>query len=76
MKKAKDTWVLDPAPEDRSQAFIAPHYDLFIDGRFQKSSKGSRFKSINPADESILSEITESTSADIDKAMQAARKAY
>lgn len=76
MKKAKDTWVLDPAPEDRSQAYITPHYDLFIDGRFQKSSKGSRFKSINPADESILSEITESTSADIDKAMQAARKAY
>ncbi len=76
MKKAKDIWVLDPAPEDRSQAYIAPHYDLFIDGRFQKSSKGSRFTSINPADESILSEITESTSADIDKAMLAARKAY
>ena len=76
MKKAKDKWVLDPAPEDRSQAKIASQYDLFIDGRFQKSVKGGRYKSINPADESFLSEITESSTADIDKAVLAARKAY
>jgi aldehyde dehydrogenase (NAD+) len=76
MKKTSEHWKLAPAPEDRSQATIASHYDLFIDGRFQKSAKGKRFKSINPADEKVLSEITESTDADVDKAVKAARKAY
>lgn len=76
MKKTTENWKLAPAPEDRSQAKIDAHYDLFIDGKFQKSAQGKRFKTINPADEKALSEITESTPADIDKAVKAARKAY
>jgi len=76
MKKTTDKWALAPAPEDTSQANIASHYDLFIDGKFQKSAKGKRFKSISPSTEKVLSEITEATDADVDKAVKAARKAY
>jgi len=63
-----------PAPESRSIVNIKPSYGLFIDGDFVDGA-GS-FKSISPASEEVLAEISEASEADVDRAVAAARRAY
>src|SRR6476469_10392083 len=63
-----------PAPEARAIVDIAPSYGLFIDGEFVSGS-GEPFKTVNPATEEVLSEVASGSVADVDRAVQAARKA-
>lgn len=65
-----------PAPESRSSATIQPHYDLFINGKFEKPSGKKYFDTINPATGEKLAEVAEANAADVDKAVKAARNAY
>ena len=80
-----------PAPESRAVVDIASSYGLFIDGEFVDGT-GTTIKSINPATEEVLSEVTVATidpstalaladvaeagPADVDAAVAAARSAY
>jgi len=48
---------------------------LFIGGEFT-DGHGQGFKTVNPANEEVLAEISEATDADVDAAVQAARKAF
>ncbi|MFD9944411.1 aldehyde dehydrogenase family protein [Nonomuraea sp. NPDC059023] len=64
-----------PAPESRDVVDIKPSYGLFINGEFAEGS-GAPFKTINPASEEKLAEIATATSDDVDRAVQAARKAF
>ena len=65
-----------PAPESRSVVDIKSSYGLFIDGEFVDGADGTSFKTINPATEEVLAEVTEAQSADVDRAVRAARRAY
>ena len=65
-----------PAPESIAIVDIKPEYNLFIGGKFVPSKGGKRFESINPANEEVLSRITQGTSADVDRAVKAATEAY
>jgi aldehyde dehydrogenase (NAD+) len=65
-----------PAPESRSVVSIESSYGLFIDGEFVESTGGSMIKTINPATEEVLAEVSEANQADIDRAVSAARKAF
>ena len=65
-----------PAPETRAVVDISPHYGLFINGKFVEPRSGNYFKTINPASEEVLSEISEAVQADVDAAVSAARKAF
>jgi aldehyde dehydrogenase (NAD+) len=65
-----------PAPESRSVVSIRPSYGLFINGEFVDGASGSAFKTISPATEEVLSEVTEASAADVDRAVAAARTAY
>src|SRR5688572_14372723 len=84
MAKSKNTlklkfdtgWNYSPAPESKSAANINPQYDLFINGKFEKPLSKKYFATINPASEEKISEIAEANTADVDKAVNAARKAY
>ncbi|MFB4296415.1 aldehyde dehydrogenase family protein [Actinomadura sp. NTSP31] len=64
-----------PAPESRSVVDIRPSYGLFVGGEFV-DGHGEPFKSINPADESVLADIACGDESDVDRAVQAARTAY
>ena len=70
------TFDYAPAPESRAVVDIAPHYGLFIDGDFVESIDGTTFKTINPATEEVLTEVTEAGAADVERAVKAARAAY
>src|SRR6476661_4461253 len=64
-----------PAPESRAIVDIAPSYGLFIDGEFVSGS-AEPFKTVNPATEEVLSEVASGSVGDVDRAVQAARKAF
>lgn len=70
------TFDYAPAPESRTVVDIAPHYGLFIDGEFVDPIDGASFKTINPATEEVLADVSEGGAADIDRAVRAARTAY
>ncbi|WP_443689887.1 aldehyde dehydrogenase family protein [Nonomuraea aurantiaca] len=64
-----------PAPESRDIVDLKPSYGLFINGEFADGS-GSPFKTINPATEEKLAEVATASADDVDRAVQAARKAF
>ena len=65
-----------PAPESRAVVDLKPSYGLFINGEFTETEGGSAFKSISPATEEVLAEVTDASEADVDRAVAAARRAF
>jgi len=65
-----------PAPESRDVVALRGSYGLFIDGDFVPSTGDGVFKTISPATEEVLAEVTEASPDDVDRAVSAARKAY
>ncbi|CAA9386603.1 MAG: Aldehyde dehydrogenase [uncultured Nocardioides sp.] len=73
-EKAGAFFEYAPAPESRSVVDIKPSYGLFIDGEFVDGN-GAGFKTISPATEEVLAEVSEADEADVDRAVKAARRA-
>jgi aldehyde dehydrogenase (NAD+) len=65
-----------PAPESRDIVALRESYGLFIDGDFVPGLGDGVFKTISPATEEVLAEVTEASPADVDRAVSAARRAY
>jgi aldehyde dehydrogenase (NAD+) len=70
------TFEYAPAPESPSIVDIQPSYGLYIGGEMVDPIDGSRFKTVNPASEEVLSEVVAAGPQDIDRAVGAARAAY
>jgi aldehyde dehydrogenase (NAD+) len=68
-------WEYAPAPESRDIANLKPAYRMFVDGKFVEGS-GEPLKTINPATEEVLAEVSTASPADVDTAVKAARRAY
>src|ERR1700729_397187 len=64
----------DAAPEGGSRVMLRGSYGLFIGGSFVSGS--SVFKTISPATEEVLAEVTHGTTEDVDRGVAAARQAY
>jgi aldehyde dehydrogenase (NAD+) len=74
--KFNQGWSYAPAPESASHVKLKDRYDLFIGGKFVKPTSGKYFDTINPANEEKLAKVAEANTADVDKAVKAARTAY
>jgi aldehyde dehydrogenase (NAD+) len=70
------TFDYTPAPESRSIVDIQPSYGLFIGGEMVDPIDGTRFKTVNPATEEVLSEVVAAGPQDVNRAVDAARSAY
>jgi aldehyde dehydrogenase (NAD+) len=70
------TFEYAPAPESSSIVDIRSSYGLFINGRFVDARDGGSRKTVNPATEEVLAEVSEAGQADVDAAVTAARAAY
>jgi aldehyde dehydrogenase (NAD+) len=68
-------WEYAPAPESRDIANLKPSYRMFVDGQFVEGA-GEPLKTINPATEEVLAEVSTAAPSDVDKAVKAARRAY
>lgn len=62
------------APQSRAVVTLRDSYGLFIGGSFVSGS--SVFKTISPATEEVLAEVTLGGTEDVDRAVAAARHAY
>lgn len=69
------TWEYAPAPESRDIANLKPDYRMFVDGKFVEGA-GEPLKTINPATEEVLAEVSTAAPSDVDVAVKAARRAY
>jgi aldehyde dehydrogenase (NAD+) len=65
-----------PAPESRAVVNLKPSYGLFINGEFVDPLDGDHFKTESPASQEVLAEVSMAGPADVDRAVQAARRAY
>lgn len=65
-----------PAVESTDLVNIEKKYGLFIGGQSVDSISGETFKTFNPANEELLAEVSDASSADVDLAVAAARKGY
>ncbi len=70
------SWDYSPSLESTSHITILPKYELFINNEWVKPSSKKYFKTSNPANEEVLSEIAWANDADVDLAVKAARNAY
>ncbi|MDQ3405308.1 MAG: aldehyde dehydrogenase family protein [Actinomycetota bacterium] len=68
------TWDYAPAPESRAIANLKPSYRMFVDGKFVEG-EGEPLKTINPATEEVLAEVSTASAADVDRAVAAAGRA-
>lgn len=68
-------WEYAPAPESRDIANLKPSYKMFVDGKFVEGT-GEPLKTINPATEEVLAEVSTASQSDVDTAVKAARRAY
>jgi aldehyde dehydrogenase (NAD+) len=68
-------WDYAPAPESRAVVDIASSYGLFIDGEFRDPIDGHGLKTLNPATEEVLAEVSVAGPTDVDHAVTAARRA-
>jgi len=66
----------DPAPESTAIAHLAPSYGLFLDGQFTDAAQHEQFASLNPATEETLATVAQASTADVDRAVASARRAY
>jgi len=70
-----------PAPESSAAAFewLNKHkqkFNLFIDGKWQAPLSKKYFTSENPADKTVLAKVAKAGPKDVDKAVDAASKAF
>ncbi|MEO6067099.1 MAG: aldehyde dehydrogenase family protein [Gemmatimonadales bacterium] len=75
-----ETMSWGPAPESAKPAreWLAKHggkFGLYIDGKWEHPKGRETFATINPADGRTLARVTQASSADVDAAVKAARKA-
>ncbi len=69
-------WSYDPAPESRDHITLKEKYGHYINGKFTEPIEGGYFPTISPSTEEELAQIADGSAADVDAAVQAARKAY
>jgi len=73
---AKQVFDYAPAPEATDHIKIRPRYGLFVGGRMVEPHSKKRFPTINPATEQKLAEVAEADEVDVDRAVEAAGKAF
>ena len=69
-------WKYDPAPESVAHIKLNKKYEHYIGGEWRTPAEGKYFNTVNPASGKRLARIASGSSADIDDAVTAARKAY
>jgi phenylacetaldehyde dehydrogenase len=71
-----DTVTIDTRLSQPAKEFMHQPSRLLIDGKLVEAASGKTFPVYNPATGAILMQVAEADSADVDRAVKAARKAF
>ena len=69
-------WSYAPSKESTDIVERQDRYGLFIDGKFRAPASKKYFPTINPATEEKLADVAEANTADVNRAVKAARAAF
>src|SRR5437016_13625593 len=69
------TAIATPTKEWVKRPRLKPHEQMFIDGKWVDSVSCKTFPTINPATGETICQVAEADKTDVDRAVQAARKA-
>ncbi|XP_071083635.1 cytosolic 10-formyltetrahydrofolate dehydrogenase-like isoform X2 [Haliotis cracherodii] len=72
----KEPFTFDAVEKHINNMDISMPHQMFIDNEFLNSSDGQTYKSINPADESVICDVSLSTKEDVNRAVEAAKEAF
>jgi acyl-CoA reductase-like NAD-dependent aldehyde dehydrogenase len=75
-KAGPDRWDYAPAPESTKIVKLADRYDLYVDGEWVKPASKKYFDTASPATLKVLSSVADANAKDVDRAVQAARRAF
>src|SRR2546430_17297705 len=72
---------MERSSRDRSaviggNAMATPHLQNYIDGRWTDSASGEAFEVLDPATGQVIATATKSTKAEVDRAVDSARRAF
>jgi acyl-CoA reductase-like NAD-dependent aldehyde dehydrogenase len=70
------TWDYAPAPESTKIVQLRERYEHFIDGEWTKPASKQYFDTVSPATTKVLATVAKGNAKDIDRAVQAARRAF
>src|SRR5438552_8277099 len=70
----KAVWEYAKSDEAKDHIELKKQYDLFINGKWVKTSK--YFNTVNPSNEEVIAKVASASEKDVDKAVNAAEKAY
>src|SRR5271166_1881067 len=76
MRRLKMATAVAPQMHSRVQDFVGKPRKMFIDGKFVDAASGKTFPSYNPATGEVMAKVAEGDREDINRAVQAARKAF
>ena len=63
-------------PTPAVASFLAREHQLLIGGEWLEACSDKRIEVLNPADKKVISSVAEAGSKDVDRAVEAARKAF
>ncbi|MFN6196128.1 MAG: aldehyde dehydrogenase family protein, partial [Planctomycetota bacterium] len=69
-------WTYAPSPEATDHVVLQPRHELFVGGEWAKPKTGQYFTTIDPATETVLSDVALAGDKDVDLAVNAAAKAF
>lgn len=67
---------MHPDPQRGASAASPARHGLFIDGRFQDAARGATLQVLAPATGAVIAEVADADAADVDAAVQSARRAF
>ncbi len=70
------TIALDPRLDKKAADFISQKHRMYIDGKFVNAASGKTFPVYNPATGEVMTHVPEAESEDVDRAVNAARRAF
>ena len=71
-----DTVALDSRLSKATTAFLSHHRKLLIDDEWVAAASGKTFPVYNPATGTVMAQVAEADSEDVDRAVAAARRAF
>tara|TARA_B100000767_G_scaffold213636_1_gene200997 strand:- start:456 stop:1901 length:1446 start_codon:yes stop_codon:yes gene_type:complete len=76
MSKKNNNWEYAASEESTEHVNLKKEYGLYINGEWVKPSSKKYFSSSNPHDEKHIANVAHANAEDVDRAVQAADKAY
>ena len=70
------TIALDPRLDKHTSQFISSNHRMLIDGKFVHAASSKTLPVYNPATGEVMAQVPEAEAGDVDRAVQAARRAF